>query len=119
MIECGLGLMVVCLPALRAPMRTFFTTISPGSLISGIKSAFTTRLLKTEGSLEAGVYQLDGVNQSYKMLTSDWSRYAPTEGALHTSVVGPTDSDYLVRQVKPMNVAILVQSETQQYWRKL
>lgn len=115
MIECGLGLMVVCLPALRAPMRTFFTAISPGSLISGIKSAFTTRSLKTEGSLEAGVYRLDSVNQSHKALTSDWSRYAPTEGPLHTSIVGPTDSDYSVRHVKPMNGAIHVRSEVQQY----
>ncbi|KAK9776046.1 putative Integral membrane protein [Seiridium cardinale] len=71
MIECGLGLMVVCLPALRAPMRTFFTAISPGSLISGITSGFTTRSLNTEGSLEAGVYRLDSVNQSHKALTSD------------------------------------------------
>ncbi|KAK9423442.1 putative Integral membrane protein [Seiridium unicorne] len=115
MIECGLGLMVVCLPALRAPMRTFFTAISPGSLISGIKSVFTTRSLKTEGSLEAGVYRLDSVNQSHRALTSDWSRYAPMEGPLHTSVVGPTDSDHSVRQVKPMNGAIHVQSEMQQY----
>lgn len=115
MIECGLGLMVVCLPALRAPMRTFFTAISPGSLISGIKSAFTTRLLKTEESLESGVYRLDSVNQSHKALAPDWSRYAPTEGALYTSVVGPTDSDYLVRQVKPTSGVIHVRSEMQQY----
>lgn len=115
MIECGLGLMVVCLPALRAPMRTFFTAISPGSLISGIKSAFTTRSLKSEGSLEAGFYRLDGVNQSHKALNSDWSRYAPTEGALHTSVVGPTDSNHLVSQVEPMHGVIHVRSEMQQY----
>jgi hypothetical protein len=100
-------------------MRTFFSAISPGSLISGIKSAFTTRSLKTEGSLEAGVYRLDGVNQSHKALNSDWSHYTLTEGALHTSVVGPTDSDDLVRQVKPMNGAIHVRSEMQQYSRKL
>ncbi|KAF7539569.1 hypothetical protein G7054_g2059 [Neopestalotiopsis clavispora] len=115
MIECGLGLMVVCLPALGVPMRTFLTAISPGSLISGIKSVFTTRSLKTEGSLEAGVYRLDSVSQSHKELTSDWSCYAPTEGALHTSVVGPTDSDYSSRQVKPMNGAIYVRKEMQQY----
>ncbi|KAI0173526.1 hypothetical protein GGR52DRAFT_543322 [Hypoxylon sp. FL1284] len=115
MIECGLGLMVVCLPALRAPMRSFFTAISPGSLISGIKSAFTTRSLKTEGSLDAGFYRLEGVNQSHKALTSDWNRYAPTEGALHTSVVGPTDSDHLVRPVEPMHGVIHVRSEMQQY----
>lgn len=107
--------MVVCLPALRAPMRTFFTAISPGSLISGIKSAFTTRSLKSEGSLEAGFYRLDGVNQSHKALNSDWSRYAPTEGALHTSVVGPTDSNHLVSQVEPMHGVIHVRSEMQQY----
>lgn len=115
MIECGLGLMVVCLPALRAPMRTFFSAISPGSLLSGIKSAFTTRSLKTEGSLEAGIYRLSSVNQSRKASTSDWSRYAPTEGALHTSVFGPTDSDHLVRQEKLTNGAIHVRSEMQQY----
>jgi hypothetical protein len=115
MIECGLGLMVVCLPALGVPMRTFLTAISPGSLISGIKSVFTTRSLKTEGSLEAGVYRLDSVSQSHKELASDWSRYAPTEGALHTSVVGPTDSDYSSRQVKPMDGAIHVRKEMQQY----
>ncbi|KAM0811668.1 putative Integral membrane protein [Seiridium cardinale] len=71
MIGSGLGLMVVYLPALRAPMRTFFTAISPGSLISGITSVFTTRSLNTEGSLEAGVYRLDSINQSHKALTSD------------------------------------------------
>lgn len=116
MIECGLGLVVVCLPALRAPMRSFFTAISPGSLLSGIKSAFTTRSLKTEDSLEAGVYRLGGYSQSHKALNSDWSRYGPAEGtALHTSVVGPTDSDRLARQVKPKSGTIHVRSEMQQY----
>ncbi|KAI9148250.1 hypothetical protein HJFPF1_12078 [Paramyrothecium foliicola] len=119
MIECGLGLVVVCLPTLRAPMRTLFTAISPGSLISGIKSVFTTRSLKSEGSLELGVYRLDSVNQSHKALTSDWSRHAPTEEALHTSVVGPTDSDNLAGQVKPMKGAIYVRSEMQQHSTKL
>lgn len=99
-------------------MRNFFTAISPGSLLSGIKSVFTTRSLKTEGSLEAGVYRLDSVNQSGKASqgsASDWDRYAPTEGALHTSVVGPTDSDCLVRQEKPMKGAIHVRKEMRQY----
>lgn len=115
MIECGLGLVVVCLPALRAPMRSFFTAMSPGSLLSGIRSAFTMRSLKTEDSLEAGVYRLSSVNQSSKEAHSDWDHYAPTEGALHTSVVGPTDSDRLVRQEKLTNGAIHVRSEMQQY----
>lgn len=110
--------MVVCLPALRAPMRTFFSAISPGSLLSGIKSAFTTRSLKTEGSLEAGIYRLSSVDRSHKASTSDWDRYSPTEGALHTSVVGPTDSDHSVRQEKLTNGAIHVRSEMQQYCRK-
>lgn len=115
MIECGLGLMVVCLPALRAPMRTFFSAFSPGSLLSSIRSVFITRSLKTEGSLEAGVYRLSSLDQSGKASTSEWSRYAPTEGALHTSVVGPTDSDHLVTKKKLMNGAIHVRSEMQQY----
>lgn len=97
-------------------MSTFFSAMSPGSLLSGIKSVFTTRSLKTEGSLEAGVYRLSSVNQSGKASTSDWSRYAPTEGALYTSVMGPTDSEqHLVRKEKLVNGAIHVRSEMQQY----
>jgi hypothetical protein len=96
-------------------MRSFFTSMSPGSLLSGIKSAFTTRSLKSEGTIEGGVYKLDGFNHSRKALASEWSRYPPTEGALHTSVVGPTGSDDLERQMKPMNGAIHVRSEMQQY----
>ncbi|MCJ1308350.1 hypothetical protein MMC25_002003 [Agyrium rufum] len=67
MVESGLGVIVVCLPTLRS---LYGTTFSPGSILSGIRSAFSLWSVHSHSSSEPGVHRLHSLDKTAKSSTS-------------------------------------------------
>ncbi|TEY52003.1 hypothetical protein BOTCAL_0261g00030 [Botryotinia calthae] len=108
MIECGLGVIVVCLPTLRS----LYGKVSPGSILSGIKSALAIRSLESHGSLEPGIQRLDSLDQSGKASSSRSNLRGRNEGTLETYIVATQD---LEQQGTVSKHEIRVRDEVEQY----
>ena len=108
MIECGLGVIVVCLPTLRS----LYGKMSPGSILSGLKSAFTLRSLQSHTNTEPGVHRLDSMDKSAKSSLSHSNLHGQDEGTMQTYIVGAHD---LERQVNLPGSGIRVKNEVEQY----
>jgi hypothetical protein len=112
MIECGLGVMVVCLPTLQRPIRAVFIKMSPTSIISAFRSAFTTPSLTREAANEPSVYLLDRLDRSGKPSTSRSNVYAASDGVRQTDIAVAPD---LERNEEMRHNIIHVQHEVEQY----
>jgi len=87
MIECGLGVIVVCLPTLRP----LYGKISPESIFSGIKSVFSLRSLSIRSDTEPNLQDINSLNMSAASSLSRWDFRGQGDGTMETSVVGAHD----------------------------
>ncbi|KAL3481677.1 hypothetical protein BJX99DRAFT_253205 [Aspergillus californicus] len=95
MIECGLGVIVICLPALRPLYRR----ITLASITSSIKSTWPLRSLS---SGETGVTRSDSVNGSVNSTASLWNLSRTWyHGRTKTSIVAPAAHDVLMSENLP------------------
>ncbi|TGO33320.1 hypothetical protein BHYA_0252g00010 [Botrytis hyacinthi] len=108
MIECGLGVIVVCLPTLRS----LYGKVSPGSILSGIKSALAMRSLESHAISEPGIQRLDSLDQSGKSSSSRSNLRGKNEGTLETYIVAAHD---LEQQGTLSRHEIRVRDEVEQY----
>ena len=65
-VECGLGVIVVCLPTLRS----LYGSISPKSILSGIKSVFSLWSVQSHSSTEPGIHRLKSLDRLTKASSS-------------------------------------------------
>lgn len=86
MIECGLGVIVACLPTLRA----VYSKLSPGSILSHIKSALAIRSLQSNLSTPSDNPNLPNNDGSAKS-SSDALTLSGDEGAIRTHIVAAHD----------------------------
>lgn len=108
MIECGLGLIVVCLPTLRS----IYGKLSPRSIFSGIRSALAHQSLRSSSHISPGATRLDSLDKSGKSETSVANLYNKDEGTTQTYIVGAHD---LEQQYTFPRAAIQVRSEVEQH----
>ncbi|KAH6664862.1 hypothetical protein B0J14DRAFT_238113 [Halenospora varia] len=108
MIECGLGLIVVCLPTLRS----IYGKLSPRSIFSGIRSALAHQSLRSSSRISPGATRLDSLDKSGKSETLVANLYNKDEGTTQTYIVGAHD---LEQQYTFPRAAIQVRSEVEQH----
>jgi len=108
MIECGLGVIVVCLPTLRP----LYGKISPESIFSGIRSVFSLRSLSIRSGKEPNCQDLNSLDRSAASSLSRWNFRSDGDGTMLTSVVGAHD---LESQDNLMLNGIEVKHEVVQY----
>jgi hypothetical protein len=112
MIECGLGVIVVCLPTLRSLYGKM--KMSPGSILSGIKSALTMRSLQSRASTQPGDSRYDSYVKSAKSSSDhSTSTLRGDEGTTHTYIVGASHD--LEKQDSLPETGIQVRNEFEQY----
>jgi len=111
MIECGLGVIVVCLPTLRSLYGKM--KMSPGSILSGIKSAFTMRSLQSRSSTQPGTSGFESYVKSAKSSSDhSTSTLRGDDATMHTYIVGAPD---LEKQDNLPESGIQVRNEVEQY----
>lgn len=108
MIECGVGLVVICLP----PLRSVYGKISPGSIINGIRSALAGRSIQSHTRTEAGIHHLNSLDRSAQSSTSRSNLRPQNEGAVQTYVVGAYDLE--VQDQLP-KAGIQIKNDVEQY----
>jgi len=108
MIECGLGVVVVCLSTLRSLYGKLF----PGSIIRGIRSILGSGSQGVRESTAPGIHRLESIERSSDPYTSYPSVHSPHEGRIQTYIVGSHD---LEGQKHLPKAGIRIKSQVEQY----
>lgn len=107
MIECGLGVVVVCLPTLRSLYGNLF----PGSIVRGIRSILGSGSQAVRES-KPGVHRLGSIERSSDPYKSFSDAHGPYEGTIQTYVVGSHD---LEDQKHLPKTGIQIKNQVEQY----
>ncbi|PCG89963.1 Hypothetical protein PENO1_101630 [Penicillium occitanis (nom. inval.)] len=86
MIECGLGVIVVCLPTLRSLFGRWTLKITPGSLLSGIRNVLTLQSISSNSEQRGSHFYAKTDNPPYLLSNINSGRLE--EGTVQTHIVG-------------------------------
>lgn len=88
MIECGLGVIVVCLPTLRSLFGRWTLKITPGSLLSGIRNVLTLQSLSSNSEQRGSNFYAPDKMDNPPYLLSNIHSGRLEEGTVQTHIVG-------------------------------
>ena len=93
MIECGVGVIVVCLPTLKHLLRTFYHKMSSSNIFTRIKSTSAKlSLLSSSGAgTEPDTHRLDSLDRPAKWGSSRTNLWGQDKGTVPTLAVRSHD----------------------------
>jgi hypothetical protein len=93
MIECGLGVIVVCLPTLRSLFgRWTLKILSPGSILSSIRNSLPLQSSSSNREQRGGrFYTFDKTDNPPYLLSNIHTHSGLEEGTIQTHIVRASD----------------------------